>query len=42
MTQSPLGLPVRRNEDPRLLTGSALFIDGILVAADENKPDDTS
>jgi CO/xanthine dehydrogenase Mo-binding subunit len=29
MTDSPLGSPVRRNEDPRLLTGRALFIDDI-------------
>ena len=29
MPESPLGRPIRRNEDPRLLTGRALFIDDI-------------
>jgi len=32
MSESPLGRAVRRNEDPRLLTGSALFIDDIELA----------
>ena len=29
MSESPLGRAVRRNEDPRLLTGRALFVDDV-------------
>ncbi|MFP5288335.1 MAG: xanthine dehydrogenase family protein molybdopterin-binding subunit, partial [Thermoanaerobaculia bacterium] len=29
MTQPPLGERIKRNEDPRLLTGRALFVDDI-------------
>jgi len=32
MPESPLGRAVRRNEDPRLLTGRALFVDDIELA----------